>query len=311
MFNKAFFISVLLFSIASTLFAQQQFQDVVYLKNGSIIRGIIIEQVPNISIKIQTKDQNVFVYTMENILKLTKEPIIGNSEQGMGSQQQNMGDQQQGMSSQQSTGSQLSQQQNINSQQQNMGSLQLSSFLTEFGGKLGIGISSLHGSNAQYSAAKVGFNFYGFAEKEFTPMFAGQIEIGFARKGCNIDIPGDTNDESIGLSYLEIPILAKFLIPVSAPFKPAVYAGPVLGFNLAATDFYNGQSYTENDIQNFDFGLAFGGEAVMPLPQIGNILLDLRYTLGLSDVSSSSNSNNAFRNGNFGILVGYAFKLPK
>lgn len=30
------------------LFAQQNFQDVVYLKNGSVIRGVIVEQVPNV-----------------------------------------------------------------------------------------------------------------------------------------------------------------------------------------------------------------------------------------------------------------------
>ena len=57
--------------------AQQDMEDVVYLKNGSIIRGIIIEQVPNVSIKVQTRDGSVFVYEMENILKITKEPRTG------------------------------------------------------------------------------------------------------------------------------------------------------------------------------------------------------------------------------------------
>ena len=49
------------------------YQDVVYLKNGSIIRGMIIEQIPNKSIKIQTKDGNVFVFEMDEIEKITKE----------------------------------------------------------------------------------------------------------------------------------------------------------------------------------------------------------------------------------------------
>ena len=48
-------------------------EDVVYLQNGSIIHGLIIEQVPNVSIKIQTRDGNVFVYKMEEIEKITKE----------------------------------------------------------------------------------------------------------------------------------------------------------------------------------------------------------------------------------------------
>jgi len=51
----------------------QQMQDVVYLKNGSIIRGMIVEQIPNISVKIQTKDGSVFVCKVEDIEKITKE----------------------------------------------------------------------------------------------------------------------------------------------------------------------------------------------------------------------------------------------
>ncbi len=48
-------------------------QDVVYLKNGSVIRGTIIEQVPNVQIKIKTSDGSIFVYKIEEIEKMTKE----------------------------------------------------------------------------------------------------------------------------------------------------------------------------------------------------------------------------------------------
>lgn len=64
----------MLFVVLSTLaFAQSNYQDVVYLKNGSVIRGIIVEQVPNQSIKIETADKSIFVYKMEEIEKLAKE----------------------------------------------------------------------------------------------------------------------------------------------------------------------------------------------------------------------------------------------
>ena len=65
---------LLFFTLISELaFSQQNYQDVVYLKNGSIIHGVIIEQIPNKSIKIQTSDRNVFVYQMEEIEKITRE----------------------------------------------------------------------------------------------------------------------------------------------------------------------------------------------------------------------------------------------
>ncbi|MGD9581444.1 MAG: hypothetical protein AB7V50_08725 [Vampirovibrionia bacterium] len=68
------YLALLLFACIATLsFGQSNYQDVVYLKNGSIIRGVIIEQVPNKSIKIETTDRNVFVYQMDEIEKLTKE----------------------------------------------------------------------------------------------------------------------------------------------------------------------------------------------------------------------------------------------
>jgi len=47
--------------------------DVVYLKNGSIIRGTIIEQDPATQVKIQTRDGSVFVYKVSEIEKITRE----------------------------------------------------------------------------------------------------------------------------------------------------------------------------------------------------------------------------------------------
>jgi len=70
------FITIFLFLIIGMVaFAQQNYQDVVYLKNGSIIRGTIIEQVPNVSLKIETADKSVMVYKMDEIEKISKELI--------------------------------------------------------------------------------------------------------------------------------------------------------------------------------------------------------------------------------------------
>jgi opacity protein-like surface antigen len=71
-------ISLLLISVV--IYAQRNnLVDVVYLKNGSILRGIIIEQVPNESIKLQTADGNIFVYQTNDIEKITKEDAIKQS----------------------------------------------------------------------------------------------------------------------------------------------------------------------------------------------------------------------------------------
>ena len=74
-----FIISSFLFIVSGHLLAQDM-QDVVYLKNGSIIHGTIIEQVPGVSIKIKTADGNTYVYKMEEISKTTKEEVTEDEE---------------------------------------------------------------------------------------------------------------------------------------------------------------------------------------------------------------------------------------
>lgn len=62
---------VLMFtSVAS---AQENMSDIVYLKNGSVIRGVIVENILNVSVKVQTEDGNIFVFTYDEIEKLGRE----------------------------------------------------------------------------------------------------------------------------------------------------------------------------------------------------------------------------------------------
>ncbi len=61
--------------LATTFTANAQtdtYRDVVYLKNGSIIRGTITEIIPDKTIKIESAG-NVFVYKMEEVSEIKKE----------------------------------------------------------------------------------------------------------------------------------------------------------------------------------------------------------------------------------------------
>lgn len=63
-----------IFFIMSTFtFAQSKYQDVVYLKNGSILRGVIIELIPEETVTIEIIGNNVFVFRMEEVEKIVKE----------------------------------------------------------------------------------------------------------------------------------------------------------------------------------------------------------------------------------------------
>ena len=57
-----FLLVLAIVSVGIGTVSAQSLQEVVYLKNGSVIRGTIIEQVPNESLKIQTSDGSVFAW---------------------------------------------------------------------------------------------------------------------------------------------------------------------------------------------------------------------------------------------------------
>lgn len=67
-------LSISLFALVQ-LVSGQQMIEILHLKNGSKIKGMIIEQVPNVSIKIQTSDGSVFVYQISEVEKITKEVV--------------------------------------------------------------------------------------------------------------------------------------------------------------------------------------------------------------------------------------------
>ena len=67
------FITGLLFIISVFTLSAQNYQEVVYLKNGNVIRGTTVEQQPNVLLKIKTADGSIFVYPMNEVEKITKE----------------------------------------------------------------------------------------------------------------------------------------------------------------------------------------------------------------------------------------------
>ena len=60
----------LLMLLCSVLFAQQR-QETIYLKNGTVVHGTIVEYVPNTSYTIVTGDGNRFVFEIEDIARIT------------------------------------------------------------------------------------------------------------------------------------------------------------------------------------------------------------------------------------------------
>lgn len=77
--KRILFVLAFLLAAAQGAFSQSEMQEVVYLKNGSIIKGIIVEEVPNKSLKIQTPDGSLFFCDLNDVEKITKEVPVRTS----------------------------------------------------------------------------------------------------------------------------------------------------------------------------------------------------------------------------------------
>jgi hypothetical protein len=66
---------LLFISLSIIIKGQQNYQDILFIKNGSILRGVIINQVLNKSIRIVTLEGDSLNFNIEDIEKLTREAV--------------------------------------------------------------------------------------------------------------------------------------------------------------------------------------------------------------------------------------------
>ena len=69
--NKS--IVILLIILCPFVSFAQETRDVVHLKNGELIYGLILEIIPGSTIKIQTTDGSIFIYDIDKVEKIVKE----------------------------------------------------------------------------------------------------------------------------------------------------------------------------------------------------------------------------------------------
>lgn len=73
--TKLFVLVFFCFGVGLWLNAQSSV-NVVHLKNGSVLKGVIIEQIPNESLKLRLYDGSVFVFRADEIEKITLEEAV-------------------------------------------------------------------------------------------------------------------------------------------------------------------------------------------------------------------------------------------
>jgi hypothetical protein len=156
-----------------------------------------------------------------------------------------------------------------------------------------------------------------FVSIDLLKFLAVQPEINYLTKGVDT-----TEGDEFGeweFTYLEIPVLMKFKIPVKGKIQPAVFLGPYLAFNTKAwvTETEAGE-VEEVDLEDFakspDYGLVFGGCVEYTLG-FGKLILDVRYSMGLTSclknlmilTGGDLMDDDSVKNRVFALTAGFAF----
>lgn len=211
----------------------------------------------------------------------------------------------------------------------------------KFGAKLGanlstasIGLPAVEGVEAIIPDNKMLFGFHvgGFAEIGITEKFAFQPELLFSMEGSKFESSSsgsefgftysETTEEKLKMSYINIPLLAKFYATEQLFFA----AGPQLGFLMSAKQDYDStftidgesesESFSDKDVKDqyksINFSAALGAGYFFT----ENVFAEVRYNIGLSNVAESQTVDTGFgtytfepeaKINNLQISLGYKF----
>jgi hypothetical protein len=203
------------------------------------------------------------------------------------------------------------------------------------GAKLGLSMGSLSGKamgtmdSSLNKRMKTGLSGYGLAFMDLNNYIGAEVEVGFVMKGGKWTNKADDNQYiTMNFNYLEIPLLIKGKIPLGI-VKPMLYAGPTFGillsssasWHMGGTGFMSDTtiSIPDSTINSTELGLAFGAGTTIDVG-LGSLVVDLRYTLGLTNIPKATESdkkstyynesNYNLKSGTLAIMIGFIFKLP-
>jgi hypothetical protein len=125
-------------------------------------------------------------------------------------------------------------------------------------------------------------------------IFSVELDALFAQKGTKFTEGSDTF--KLRLNYVDIPVLGRINLPGSGPAGVHLLVGP--SFNFKVSEKFDPSEGDEDQVEKFETALVIGGGV-----HVSRFRIDLRYGLGLSNISKDSGTDKA-TNRVFSVLVG-------
>lgn len=158
------------------------------------------------------------------------------------------------------------------------------------GTKIGLNSYTFDNDSGQGFDSNLGLHAGFLGHIHLNRQFGLQPEIVYSMQGA---ASGNTN---LNLDYINIPVLLQYMFDNG--FR--IQAGPQIGLLVRAKAVDNSVTMDiKDDFKSIDTGLSFGASYIHTPTDFG---IDLRYNLGLSDISESSSIKSNSRGFQIGIF---------
>lgn len=175
-----------------------------------------------------------------------------------------------------------------------------------YGLKGGLAISTFGGRDASGVKSLTRFGGGVFLEGRLAPYFGLEGDALYVRKGARETVQGLTADFKV--SYIEIPLLAKAIIPTASGVEPALFAGPY----VVAAKLRCGIESSEwgldcaPTVKSWEYGATMGGSLTFPMGDKVRGLVDVRYDLSLTTLVDDPSKPADLRNRTLMLFAGFS-----
>lgn len=165
---------------------------------------------------------------------------------------------------------------------------------------------------------------FAFARYNATNWGYVELEAGYALSGANWNGSGRNGIMTYRLHNVQTNLLFGIKLPVLSVYEPKVFFGPSFDFNFHASERYVGAArtgtgtvYTMRDVTNnfkaMDIAFVFGGQVEFDV-KFANLLVDLRYRHGLTQMNNNPTSSNTLGGGavnsaGLSLMLGLGFPI--